>query len=61
MSLYRIQSVQTKYFVVSDGKESDGSVLATIQDSDFNPSTTVCILDHVPNPERVDNGRMAGC
>jgi hypothetical protein len=47
---FRIQSAQTEFYIISDGKETDGSVVATIPKKDFNPSTTVRILVHVLNP-----------
>lgn len=46
---FRIQSSQTEYFLISNGQESDGSVVATVPKSEFDPSTTVRILVHVLN------------
>jgi hypothetical protein len=47
---FHIQSSQTEYYLVSDGKETDGSVVATIPKSEYNPDTTVRILVYVLNP-----------
>lgn len=47
---FRIQSAQTEYYIISDGKETNGSVVATVPKKDYNPSTTVRILVQVLNP-----------
>lgn len=47
---FHIQTYKTKYYLVSDGKETDGSLVATIPESEFNPDTTVRILVHILNP-----------
>ena len=46
MAEFRIQSVQTEYYVISNGTETNGSVVATIPKSQYNPSITVRILAH---------------
>lgn len=43
MSLYTIQSIQTQYYILSDGKESDKSILATVPKDQFEHSNNVCI------------------
>ena len=43
---FRIQSTQTDYFLISNGQESEGSVVATVPENEYNPSTTVRILVH---------------
>jgi hypothetical protein len=40
----RIQSVQTEYYVISDGSETNGSIVETVSKNEYNPDTTVCIL-----------------
>ena len=49
MESFRIQSSQTEYFLISNGEETDGSIVATVPKSEFNPNTTVRILVHVLN------------
>ena len=56
---FRIQSAQTEYYLISDGKESDGSIVATVPKNEYNPSITVRVLVHVLKP--VDNSWVAGC
>ncbi|KAF8713874.1 hypothetical protein AX14_012889 [Amanita brunnescens Koide BX004] len=41
MAEFRIQSVQTEYYVISNGTETNGSVVATIPKSQYNPSITL--------------------
>ena len=42
-----IQSSQTEYYLISNGEESDGSIVATVPKDEYNPTTSVRILVHV--------------
>ena len=42
-----IQSSQTEYYLISNGEESDGSIVATVPTGEYNPTTSVRILVHV--------------
>lgn len=44
---FTIQSAQTEYFIISNGEDSDGSVVATVPKTEYNPITDVRILVHV--------------
>jgi hypothetical protein len=44
MAKFRIQSVQTEFYVTSNGTETNGSVVETVPKSQYNPSITVRIL-----------------
>ena len=44
---FRIQSSKTDNYLISNGEESDGSVVATVPRNEFDPATTVRILVHV--------------
>ncbi|KAF8720183.1 hypothetical protein AX14_011224, partial [Amanita brunnescens Koide BX004] len=46
MAKFRIQSVQTEFYVTSNGTETNGSVVETVPKSQYNPSITV--LEIVP-------------
>ncbi|KAF8693221.1 hypothetical protein AX14_002285 [Amanita brunnescens Koide BX004] len=41
----RIQSVQTEYYVISDGSETNGSIVETVSKNEYNPDTTVLQIE----------------
>ena len=46
---FHIQSAQTEYYLVSNGLESDGSVVETVPENERRGGSTVRILVHVLN------------
>jgi hypothetical protein len=48
MATYKIESIQTKYFIISDGTEKDGDPVTTLDGSVCVPSDSVGILRLVP-------------
>lgn len=48
MATYKIESIQTRYFIISDGTEKDGDPVTTVDGSVCVPSDTVGILWLIP-------------
>lgn len=48
MATYKIESIQTKYFIVSDGTEQDGDLVTTLDGSVCVPSDSVGTLRLIP-------------
>jgi len=45
MARCRIRSVQTEYILISNGKETDGSIVATVPRNELNLDTTIVKID----------------